>query len=88
MLADDVIDQKIAFGETFERGSLSSLHHDLITGLKLEPDALFGELARSAVRHTVSVSACEVIYSLLRPWEIALQPGGGDDPVKQDGRET
>jgi hypothetical protein len=32
---------------------------------------LFGELTRRAARHRVSVPACEVIYALLRPWEIA-----------------
>lgn len=74
-LPDDVVEQKTAFAETFEPGSFSSLHHDLISGHRLELDALFGELTRRARRRAISVPASDAIYALLRPWEIALQPG-------------
>lgn len=74
-LPDDVVEQKTAFAETFEPGSFSSLHHDLISGRRLELDALFGELTRRARRRAISVPASDAIYALLRPWEIALQPG-------------
>ena len=78
-LPDDVVEQKTAFAETFEPGSFSSLHHDLISGHRLELDALFGELTRRAERHGVSVPVSDAIYALLRPWEIALQPGNTHD---------
>jgi 2-dehydropantoate 2-reductase len=71
ILADDIVDEKTAFAETLEPGSFSSLHHDLISGNRLELDALFGELTRRGARHRVSLPACEIIYALLRPWEIA-----------------
>ncbi len=73
-LADDVVDQKTAFAESLEPGSFSSLHHDLVTGRRLELDALHGELVRRAARHQLRVPATEVVHSLLRPWEVALRP--------------
>jgi 2-dehydropantoate 2-reductase len=70
-LAPDIVDQKTAFSEQLEPGSFSSLHHDLVTGHRLELDALHGELTRRAARHGVSVPVTRVIYALLRPWEAA-----------------
>jgi 2-dehydropantoate 2-reductase len=71
-LADDIVDQKTAFAEALGPDSFSSLHHDLVTGHRLELDALHGELTRRAARHGIPVPASELIYSLLRPWELAL----------------
>jgi 2-dehydropantoate 2-reductase len=74
-LADDIVDQKTAFAEALGPDSYSSLHHDLVTGHRLELDALHGELSRRAARHGIPVPASEMIYSLLRPWELALNAG-------------
>ncbi len=71
-LADDIVDQKTAFAEALGPDSFSSLHHDLVTGHRLELDALHGELTRRAARHGIHVPVSEMIYSLLRPWELAL----------------
>jgi 2-dehydropantoate 2-reductase len=71
-LADDIVDQKTAFAETLGPDSFSSLHHDLVTGHRLELDALHGELTRRAAPHGIPVPVSEMIYSLLRPWELAL----------------
>jgi 2-dehydropantoate 2-reductase len=73
-LADDIVDQKTAFAEALGPDSFSSLHHDLVTGHRLELDALHGELTRRAARHGIPVPASEMIYSLLRPWELELTP--------------
>lgn len=70
-IADDIVDQKTAFATTLERGSFSSLHHDLSTGHRLELDALHGELLRRAQHHDLDLPACEVVYALLKPWELA-----------------
>jgi 2-dehydropantoate 2-reductase len=70
-LADDIVDQKTAFVETLGPDSFSSLHRDLVTGRRLELDALHGELTRRAARHGILVPVSEIIYSLLRPWELA-----------------
>jgi 2-dehydropantoate 2-reductase len=71
MLDNDIVDQKTAFSEQLEPESFSSLHHDLVTGHRLELDALHGELTRRAARHGISVPVSETIYALLRPCEIA-----------------
>jgi 2-dehydropantoate 2-reductase len=70
-LADDIVEEKIAFSEELAPGSFSSLHHDLVTGRRLELDALHGELTRRAARHGISVPVSATIYALLRPWELA-----------------
>jgi 2-dehydropantoate 2-reductase len=70
-LADDIVDQKTAFAESLGPDSFSSLHHDLVTGHRLELDALHGEVVRRAARHQISVPVSKTIYALLRPWEIA-----------------
>jgi 2-dehydropantoate 2-reductase len=70
-LPDDIVEEKIAFAEGLAPGSYSSLHHDLVTGRRLELDALHGELTRRAGRHGIQVPVSEVIYGLLRPWELA-----------------
>jgi len=74
-LADDIVDQKTAFAELLGPDSFSSLHHDLVTGHRLELDALHGEVTRRAARHGISVPVSEMIYALLRPWELALNAG-------------
>jgi 2-dehydropantoate 2-reductase len=70
-LAEDIVDQKTAFAESLGPGSFSSLHHDLVTGHRLELEALHGELTRRAERHGLSIPVSETIYALLRPWEAA-----------------
>ena len=74
-LAEDIVDQKTTFAEALGPDSFSSLHHDLVTGHRLELDALHGELTRRAARHGVPVPVSEMIYSLLRPWELARATG-------------
>lgn len=76
-LAEDIVDQKTAFAEALGPDSFSSLHHDLVTGHRLELDALHGELTRRAARHGIPVPVSEVIYALLRPWEDALATSPG-----------
>ena len=76
-LADAIVDEKTAFAETLEPGSFSSLHHDLVTGRRLELDALHGELIRRAARHGLHVPASQAVYALLKPWEGARSPARG-----------
>jgi 2-dehydropantoate 2-reductase len=73
-LAGDIVDQKTAFAEGLGPDSYSSLHHDLVTGHRLELDALHGEVTRRASHHGLSVPVSQMIYSLLRPWELAHRP--------------
>ena len=69
-LSDNAVDQLIAFGAGLESGSLSSLHHDMTTGKKMELETLHGTVIRRAARLGVAVPACEAIYGILRPWAL------------------
>ena len=71
-LAPDYGDRCMGILDAVGANAYSSLHHDLVTGHRLELDALHGELTRRAARHEVPVPVSEMIYSLLRPWEVAL----------------
>jgi 2-dehydropantoate 2-reductase len=74
-LPDGIAEQKVSFVETLEPGSFASLYNDLVAGRRIELDALYGELTRRAARHGVNVPASDVIYALLRPWELAARTG-------------
>jgi 2-dehydropantoate 2-reductase len=69
-LGDEIVDEKAEFAASLEPGSFSSLHHDLISGRRLELDALHGELVRRASRHNLSVPVTAIVYAFLRPWEL------------------
>jgi 2-dehydropantoate 2-reductase len=70
-LGDELADEKTEFAAGLEPGGFSSLHHDLVTGRRIELDALHGELVRRASRHNLSVPVTAIVYALLRPWELA-----------------
>lgn len=70
-LGDELADEKTEFAAGLEPGGFSSLHHDLVTGRRIELDALHGELVRRASRHNLSVPVTAIVYALLRPWEVA-----------------
>jgi 2-dehydropantoate 2-reductase len=70
-LGDELADEKTEFAAGLEPGGFSSLHHDLVTGRRIELDALHGELVRRASRHNLSVLVTAIVYALLRPWELA-----------------
>lgn len=67
-LAADVVDEQCSFAAGLPAGSYSSLHHDLITGRRMELEALHGAVVRRAARQDVAVPANEAIHAVLRPW--------------------
>jgi 2-dehydropantoate 2-reductase len=69
-LAEDVVEQKLAFAEALGPDARNSLHNDLEAGRRLELDALVGAVLRRARRHGVPVPATAGVYALLRPWEL------------------
>ena len=72
-LPENVVEQQLEFAMELDAGALSSLHHDLVSGRRMELEALHGTAVRRAARLGVSTPACESIYAILRPW--ALQNG-------------
>lgn len=64
---DDFVEERIRFSEQVDGTSYSSLHHDLLSGRRMELEALHGMVLRLSERHGVPAPACHAIYALLRP---------------------
>ena len=63
----------LTMAQSVEPGSFSSLHDDLVTGRRMELDALHGFVVRRAAKHGVPVPMSEAIYAILKPWAIRNQ---------------
>jgi 2-dehydropantoate 2-reductase len=51
-----------------EPGGRSSLYHDLVTGHRMELEALHGTLVRLGAKHAVPTPAATAIHAILSPW--------------------
>jgi 2-dehydropantoate 2-reductase len=67
-LAADFVDRQMAFVDGLEAEGFSSLHHDLVTGHRMELEPLHGELVRRAERAGMDVPASRAVYAILSPW--------------------
>jgi 2-dehydropantoate 2-reductase len=67
-LPADAVDEQLRLAAAQPAGAYSSLHHDLVTGHRMELEALHGSVVRRAAQHGVPVPACEAVYGILRPW--------------------
>lgn len=65
---EDAIEARLAFAESLEPDTFSSLHHDLVTGHRMELDGLHGTVVRLAREHGVDVPMTATIHAVLRPW--------------------
>ncbi|HET9925543.1 MAG TPA: 2-dehydropantoate 2-reductase [Methylomirabilota bacterium] len=65
---DAVLEQGMKFLDTVAPNAYSSLHHDLVTGKRLELEALHGHAVRLAERHGVAAPTVFAIYAALRPY--------------------
>ena len=66
----------LAMAQGVEPGSFSSLHDDLVTGRRMELEALHGFVVRRAARHGVLVPMSEAVYAILKPWAVRSEPTG------------
>jgi 2-dehydropantoate 2-reductase len=73
-LEDGYVERQMAFVETIEAGGFSSLYHDLVTGHRMELEALHGEMVRRAHRAGVDVPATRAVYAILSPWAKRNEP--------------
>lgn len=69
-LPENVVEQQLEFAKGLDAGAFSSLHHDLVSGRRMELEALHGTAVRRAARLSVATPACEAIYAILRPWAL------------------
>jgi 2-dehydropantoate 2-reductase len=66
-LADDVVDAVVKTAEGLAPEALSSLHHDLVNGRRLELEALHGHAARLGQRLGVPTPTVLAVYAALKP---------------------
>jgi 2-dehydropantoate 2-reductase len=66
-LGDDVVDSVVRAAESLAPEALSSLHHDLVQGRRLELEALHGHAARLGQRLGVPTPMVLAVYAALKP---------------------
>ena len=69
-LPADTVERHARFAQGLEPSGYSSLYDDLISGRRMELEALHGTVVRRARRHGVPVPVSEAIYAILRPWGV------------------
>lgn len=75
-LAADYAAQCMATLDAVGPGALSSMHHDLVHGKRLEVEALQGHAVRLGARHGVPTPTLADVYALLRPHRDGASGGG------------
>lgn len=66
-LAPDFSEQCMALLDTLGPGAYSSLHHDLVSGHRLELEALQGHAVRLGRQHGIATPMLAAVYAGLRP---------------------
>jgi 2-dehydropantoate 2-reductase len=66
-LGDDVVESVVKAAEALAPEALSSLHHDLVQGRRLELEALHGHAARLGQRLGVPTPMVLAVYAALKP---------------------
>jgi 2-dehydropantoate 2-reductase len=69
-LPADTVERHARFAQSLEPTGYSSLYEDLISGRRMELEALHGTVVRRARRHGVPVPVSEAIYAILKPWAV------------------
>lgn len=74
-LEEDLVPRMLTFAEALDKGSRSSLYHDLATGRRLELDALNGTVVELGQRHRVPTPMNFAITACLRPYALGASVG-------------
>ncbi|HEX5590810.1 MAG TPA: 2-dehydropantoate 2-reductase [Candidatus Limnocylindrales bacterium] len=69
-LADDLVERQVALLLSQADGAGASLRHDLLTGHRMELEALQGTLKRLAAGHAVQTPWTNAAYAILQPWAL------------------
>ena len=67
-LPDGIVDSHLRTVLALPPDGRSSLYHDLVTGHRMELDALHGTLVRLAAKHNLPAPAARSVYAILSPW--------------------
>jgi 2-dehydropantoate 2-reductase len=69
-LADDLVDRQHALVLKQKDGEATSLRHDLLTGHRMELEALQGTLRRLGRETGIATPWTDAAYAILQPWAI------------------
>ena len=69
-LGDELVPRQLALVLSREDEATASLYHDLVTGHRMETDALQGTAIRLGRRHGIPTPALDAAYAILEPWTI------------------
>lgn len=69
-LADDLVEKQMRLLLAREDEATASLYHDLVTGHRMETDALQGAAIRRGHEHGVATPFLDAAYAILEPWTI------------------
>jgi 2-dehydropantoate 2-reductase len=76
-LPDDVVDGAVSLASGLEAGATSSLSHDLVSGHRMELDALQGSVVRRGDALGVDVPVSRTVHGLLAPWAARAEHARG-----------
>ena len=74
-LADDLVDRQHALVLAQRDDEATSLRHDLMTGHRMELEALQGTLRRLGRETGIQTPWTDAAYAILQPWAIRNEPG-------------
>ena len=81
-LADGLVDDRMELLLSREDDATASLYHDLVTGHRMETDALQGAAIRLGREHGIPTPALDAAYAILEPWTIRnARPADERTPV-------
>jgi 2-dehydropantoate 2-reductase len=69
-LADDLATSQAAFLLSREADATASLYHDLVTGHRMETEALQGAAIRLGREHGIATPSLDAAYAILEPWTL------------------
>jgi 2-dehydropantoate 2-reductase len=69
-LADDLVARQMGLLLSQHAGATTSLYHDLVTGHRMEVEALQGAAIRLGREHGVPTPNLDAVYAILQPWLI------------------
>ncbi|HET7474310.1 MAG TPA: ketopantoate reductase family protein [Candidatus Limnocylindrales bacterium] len=69
-LADDLVERQMKLLLSRNDDATASLYHDLVTGHRMETDALQGAAIRLGREHGIPTPSLDAAYAILEPWTL------------------
>ena len=69
-LADDLVERQMELLLSRNDDATASLYHDLVTGHRMETEALQGTAIRLGREHGISTPSLDAAYAILEPWTL------------------